>query len=96
MIGCDFVVSATGVQPKTALFTHSENCISSGTNTGLSLQCDPEGYILVDSSMSTNIPNVFAAGDCCRYPDCLDADSSMHFFQMRLWTQVNPYPLNKS
>ncbi len=58
------------------------------------LQCTEEGYIVVDSCLQTNVPHVYAAGDCCAYPaahidEVLDSSGAVsHFFQMRLWTQV--------
>jgi len=100
MLGCDFLISATGVQPNSAIFTHSvshHHCnteidTTSTTTTAANLACTEEGYIMVDNCMRTSIDNVFAAGDCCEYPIC-PVDVAVnggvsHFFQMRLWTQV--------
>ena len=70
---------------------------------------DEDGYIKVDRNLRTSIPDVFAAGDCCAYAALCDQpepsrsepsgastsglSSLNHFFQMRLWTQVNAHVL---
>ncbi len=57
--GQDFVVVAIGMRPAVALFKDS------------ALQLDRDG-IVVDEHMRTNLPNVWAAGDCCQYVSGLD------------------------
>ncbi|SDO16902.1 CoA-disulfide reductase [Alkalicoccus daliensis] len=48
----DYIVLATGVRPATSLFHATP------------LRLDQRGAIIVDKEMKTNIPGVFAAGDC--------------------------------
>ena len=48
----DVVVMSLGIRPNTAFLK----------DTGLEMM--PNGTILVDSQMKTNLPNVYAAGDC--------------------------------
>ena len=96
-LGCDFLISATGVTPNTSMFSTSNN---DTTHKGSILTCTEEGYLQVDSTLHTNIKNVFAAGDCCAYPVVPiygtrfsssgggSIGPASHFFQMRLWTQV--------
>ncbi len=48
----DVVVMSLGIRPNTAFLK----------DTGLEMM--PSGTILVDSQMKTNLPNVYAAGDC--------------------------------
>lgn len=48
----DYIVLSVGVRPATSLFR------------GTALQLDQRGAIIVDKEMQTNIPGVFAAGDC--------------------------------
>lgn len=72
VLGCDFIISATGVTPNTKYVLCD----------GLSLAED--GGIKVDDQMKTSIENVFAAGDVCSVSWPL----SQHWFQMRLWTQA--------
>lgn len=72
MISCDFVVSATGVDPSVH-FT-----------TDVPLKLGPDGGIAVDELMRTSAQAVYAAGDCC-YTTWAQAT---HWFQMRLWTQA--------
>lgn len=71
-IHCDFVVSATGVDPSVR-FTTDEP-----------LKLGPDGGIAVDELMRTSAQAVYAAGDCC-YAAWTQAT---HWFQMRLWTQA--------
>ncbi|KAF0298180.1 Pyridine nucleotide-disulfide oxidoreductase domain-containing protein 1 [Amphibalanus amphitrite] len=72
-IGCDFIVSATGVLPNTEPFTE-----------GTSLRLAADGGILVDDHMRTHETDVYAAGDACS-PDW---ELAPHWFQMRLWSQA--------
>lgn len=71
-IECDFVVSATGVQPQVS-FLDSE------------FKRGPEGGVAVDDAMRTSVSDVYAAGDAC---DCVFKEPSFTWFQMRLWTQA--------
>lgn len=72
-ITADLVVSATGVQPRGSSMT---------TDCPLSLSDD--FGIKVDETMSTNLPDIFAAGDVC-HPTW---DLAQHWFPMKLWTQA--------
>lgn len=72
MFGCDFVVSATGVAPNSAI-------------EGLeSLARNEDGGFLVDSKLQTSESSVYAAGDVCT----VNWELAEHWFQMRLWTQA--------
>ncbi|XP_012280693.1 pyridine nucleotide-disulfide oxidoreductase domain-containing protein 1 [Orussus abietinus] len=72
VIGCDFIVSATGVIPHSQL-------------TGLqTLKKAEDGGILVDWKLETSEKNIFAAGDVCT----ANWELAEHWFQMRLWTQA--------
>jgi NADPH-dependent 2,4-dienoyl-CoA reductase/sulfur reductase-like enzyme len=55
----DFVCFAVGMKPDIDLFR------------GQGLEISPDG-IVVDSRMRTNIPNVYAAGDCCSGRSAID------------------------
>lgn len=48
----DYVILSAGVRPATDLFTDT------------ALQLDGRGAVVVDKEMRTNLPDVFAAGDC--------------------------------
>lgn len=77
VIGVDFAISATGVTPDLSFLQ------------GTPIALDNDGYITVTNSsavqsMQTNIPFVFAAGDCCAYT----APKEVPFFAMKLWTQA--------
>lgn len=52
-IPCQFVGLAVGVQPKIELVRHTELEVNRG--------------ILVDQHFATNLPNIFAIGDCAEY-----------------------------
>ncbi|XP_028391789.1 pyridine nucleotide-disulfide oxidoreductase domain-containing protein 1-like [Dendronephthya gigantea] len=74
IIGCDFVVSATGVMPNVEAFVASAE-----------LNVAEDGGLMVDKHMRTNINNVYAAGDVCN----ASWEHSDYWMQMRLWTQAN-------
>ena len=118
IIKCDFAVSAVGVVPNTDFLSHnrcvgfdpgsnsSNNNNNNNNNNNLIIDLDEEGFIVVDHTLaccpSIADRSVYAAGDCCSYPDLqplYERTSSEgraahptapvgHFFQMRLWTQV--------
>ncbi|XP_012256809.2 pyridine nucleotide-disulfide oxidoreductase domain-containing protein 1 [Athalia rosae] len=71
-IGCDFVVSATGVIPNSVMRGSEE------------LKRGEDGGYLVDDRLKTSEKDVFAAGDVCT----ANWDLAQHWFQMRLWTQA--------
>ncbi|KAM9327427.1 pyridine nucleotide-disulfide oxidoreductase domain-containing protein 1 isoform 2-T2 [Pholidichthys leucotaenia] len=73
MLGCDFVVSATGVVPNTEPFLHGNN-----------FAVAEDGGLQVDGQMMTSEPDVYAAGDVCTA--CWE--HSPLWQQMRLWTQA--------
>lgn len=64
-IGCKVVVFATGVAPETALATEA------GARTGES------GALRVTDSMKTNVPNLWACGDCVEVRRVVD-DKNVH------------------
>uniref|UniRef100_A0A3Q3F5R4 Pyridine nucleotide-disulfide oxidoreductase domain-containing protein 1 n=1 Tax=Kryptolebias marmoratus TaxID=37003 RepID=A0A3Q3F5R4_KRYMA len=72
-VGCDFVVSATGVVPNTEPFLR-----------GNSFAVADDGGLQVDDHMRTSEPDVYAAGDVCTA--CWE--HSPLWQQMRLWTQA--------
>ncbi|VDP16907.1 unnamed protein product, partial [Soboliphyme baturini] len=74
VIGCDLVVSATGVHPNVDLWLTPENQFKLGSDGGL----------LVSDQMETSIEDVYAAGDACT----AGWTWSPHWLQMRLWTQA--------
>ncbi len=51
-VGCDLIISATGVVPNYELFK-------------VLLRSDTEKGIIVDDAMRTSVPDVYAAGDVC-------------------------------
>lgn len=71
-LGCDLVVSATGVEP----------CFDFDCDVNLDL--GPDNGIAVDWKMNTSIDRVYAAGDIC----FAKWDYSPQWFQMRLWSQA--------
>ena len=71
VFGCDFVVSATGVVPGGEVFKHVVNV-------------NEEGAIVIDDSMRTSHPDIYAAGDVCS----AGWVPAFHWVQMRLWTQA--------
>ncbi|KAM9705305.1 pyridine nucleotide-disulfide oxidoreductase domain-containing protein 1 isoform 1-T2 [Menidia menidia] len=72
-VGCDLVVSATGVEPNTEPFLHGNKfCLAA------------DGGLQVDDHMRTSEPDVFAAGDVCSA--CWEPSALWQ--QMRLWTQA--------
>lgn len=73
IIGCDFIVSATGVIPNTNI-------------TGLEdITKGEDGGLLVDWKLETSKQDVYAAGDVCS----AGWEVAKHWFQMRLWTQAH-------
>lgn len=72
VIKADFVVSATGVEPRKDF-----EC-------DIPFSIGEEGGITVNEMMETSIPDIYAAGDCCH----AGWDHANHWFQMRLWTQA--------
>lgn len=75
IIGCDFIVSATGVSPTVPVLMEQ-----------LEFQLGADGGILVDDTMETSVKDIFAAGDVC----CVNWSVAFHWFQMRLWSQARP------
>lgn len=51
-IACDFVVISAGIRPETAYLKES------------SIVRNPQGAIIIDEGMETNIPDVYAIGEC--------------------------------
>lgn len=73
IIGCDLIISATGVIP------NSDIC-------GLEdLERGEDAGLLVDWKLETSKKDIYAAGDVCTtgWP------KAKHWFQMRLWTQAH-------
>lgn len=71
-IRCDFVVSATGVEPAVNFSWDIEP------------QKGPDGGLAVNEYHETSIKNVFAAGDVAHAA----WNHAPHWFQLRLWTQA--------
>ncbi|CDW57566.1 pyridine nucleotide disulfide oxidoreductase [Trichuris trichiura] len=74
VVGCDFVVSATGVVPNVGTFVTAENPFNVADDGGL----------LINDQMETSVQDVYAAGDSCT----AGWEPSPHWLQMRLWTQA--------
>lgn len=72
IVGCDFIVSATGVEPNVDFIKE----------TGIELTSD--GGIKVDTKLESSLKDVYAAGDACT----CSWDIAEHWIQMRLWTQA--------
>lgn len=72
IINADFVVSATGIEPRL------------GFKCDAPFTMGPEGGITVNEMMETCIPDIYAAGDVCH----AGWEHADHWFQMRLWTQA--------
>ncbi|CAH8627872.1 unnamed protein product [Dicrocoelium dendriticum] len=84
--GCDLVVSAVGVE---ASFQPNRSAVAVTTDqffgAPFSLASPSDGGgVLVDDQMQSDVPNVYAAGDCS-YANWAWAP---HWFQMRLWSQA--------
>ncbi|KAJ8724918.1 hypothetical protein PYW07_015876 [Mythimna separata] len=71
-IECDFLVSATGVEPAVNFSWDIEPLKG------------PEGGLAVNEFQETSIENVYAAGDVAHAA----WDHAPHWFQLRLWTQA--------
>jgi len=56
VVDADGVFIAVGIKPETDIVAN------------LGVEMDQAGYIKVDRRMATNVPGVFAAGDCCDTP----------------------------
>ncbi|XP_059894679.1 pyridine nucleotide-disulfide oxidoreductase domain-containing protein 1 [Gadus macrocephalus] len=72
-VGCDFIVSATGVVPNTDAFLQGNN-----------FSLAEDGGLRVDDHMMTSELDVYAAGDVCSA--CWEPSALWQ--QMRLWTQA--------
>lgn len=73
IVGCDLIVSATGVTPNSDM-------------AGLEcLKKENDGGYSVDWKLETSEEGIFAAGDVCS----VNWDVAKHWFQMRLWTQAH-------
>lgn len=72
IIHCDFLISATGVEPAVN-FTWDEE-----PKTGL------DGGLAVNEFQETSLTNIFAAGDVAS----ASWEHAPHWFQLRLWTQA--------
>lgn len=72
IISTDLIISATGVAPRMDFEIDVE------------LKLSPDFGLQIDDQMSTNVPDIFAAGDVCT-PNW---DYAQHWFSMRLWTQA--------
>ncbi|KAF6213834.1 hypothetical protein GE061_011556 [Apolygus lucorum] len=72
LVGCDMIVSATGVVPNVDVFK------------GCGVAVSDDGGLKVNWKMQTSLENVYAAGDACS----VGWDLAPQWFQMRLWTQA--------
>lgn len=73
IIGCDFVVSATGVVPNSDIVGLED------------IKKGEDGGLLVDWKLETSKQDIYAAGDVCS----AGWELAKHWFQMRLWTQAH-------
>nr|XP_033201061.1 pyridine nucleotide-disulfide oxidoreductase domain-containing protein 1-like isoform X1 [Bombus vancouverensis nearcticus] len=73
IIGCDFVVSATGVIPNSDIVGLED------------IKKSEDGGLLVDWKLETSKQDIYAAGDVCS----AGWELAKHWFQMRLWTQAH-------
>ncbi|KAL0121741.1 hypothetical protein PUN28_006900 [Cardiocondyla obscurior] len=73
IIGCDLIVSATGVIP---------SCDICGLE---DLERGEDSGLLVDWKLETSKKDIYAAGDVCT----VGWPKVKHWFQMRLWTQAH-------
>lgn len=73
IIGCDFIVSATGVIPNSDIIGLED------------IKKEKDGGLLVDWKLETSKQDIYAAGDVCSAGWVL----AKHWFQMRLWTQAH-------
>ncbi|XP_030035946.2 pyridine nucleotide-disulfide oxidoreductase domain-containing protein 1 [Manduca sexta] len=71
-IYCDFLISATGVEPAVNFTWDKEPKKGS------------DGGLAVNENQETSIKNIFAAGDVA----CAAWKHAPHWFQLRLWTQA--------
>ncbi|CAN0172913.1 unnamed protein product [Scytosiphon promiscuus] len=84
IVDCDFIVSATGVQPNTSVL---DAAFQRGHDGGVRVD---ETMRVVRSSDATTAESmdrgrkhdIFAAGDCC------SMEGAEHWFQVRLWRQA--------
>ncbi|XP_076175133.1 pyridine nucleotide-disulfide oxidoreductase domain 1 [Ptiloglossa arizonensis] len=73
IIGCDFIVSATGVIPNSNIIGLEE------------FKKGEDGGLLVDWKLETSEQDIYAAGDVCS----VGWELAKQWFQMRLWTQAH-------
>lgn len=73
IIGCDFIVSATGIIPNSDIIGLED------------IKKEKDGGLLVDWKLETSKQDIYAAGDVCSAGWVL----AKHWFQMRLWTQAH-------
>eukprot|EP01038_Epipyxis_sp_PR26KG_P011956 gene11956-16004_t len=89
VIGCDVLVSVTGIKPNTEFLVHNNNGIN---NNGAMNVLNDDGYVMVNEIMESKIPYVYAAGDCCDYKPRSIVNNNEpldnFFIQMRLWSQA--------
>ncbi|VDN02664.1 unnamed protein product [Thelazia callipaeda] len=85
VIGCDFIIEATGVQPNSFLWARDcQMVILLLTNKIFKLNLAKDGGILVNERMLSSVPDVYACGDVCT----AGWEWAKHWMQMRLWTQA--------
>ena len=88
---CDFVVSATGVEPTVGFV---DDAFSRGQDGGLLVDDTMRVLEVGDhsntarSSRRNGGGRVYAAGDACCCDGWEDSSKSPHWFQMRLWSQA--------
>lgn len=86
LIGCDLLINAIGVKA---------NCLKvDESNSSINFQLAPDGSILVDRFMRTNLPDIYAAGDvCCPYTNHIQIEKWLNeeieeqFNQNRIQTE---------
>lgn len=72
IIHCDFLISATGVEPAVNFTWDKEPLIGQ------------DGGLAVNEYQETSLKDIFAAGDVA----CASWEHAPHWFQLRLWTQA--------
>ena len=79
-IGFDFLILSTGMKPDKSLLD------GSGIDSGRGIK--------VSSTMQTNIPGIYAAGDVVEYPDWIEGENAIHAHWVNAYRQGRIAGLN--
>jgi len=79
-IGFDFLILSTGMKPDKSVLN------GSGIDSGRGIK--------VSSTMQTNIPGIFAAGDVVEYPDWIEGENTIHAHWVNAYRQGRIAGLN--